>query len=100
MESIRLGGRPVTFGVSAPFPQSTYVKPAADHGGALSAPTGKMGAFLGGTLASGLAAVAATALFGEGTGLSLGVAGERLARSWKPLVATAVAGGIVAAIVK
>ena len=99
MESIQFGGRRAPgFGVGTPMPQSAYVKP--DGGSILHKPTGKVAAFLGGALGSGLAAVAATALFGEGSNVSLGSVGPRLARSWRPLAATAVAGGIVAAIVK
>jgi hypothetical protein len=96
MESIQRGGRPVPgFGVGAPLAQSTYVKPADPW-----KPTGKVGAFLGGVVGSGIAAVAATSLFGEGTGLSMATVGQRLQRSWRPLAATAVAGGIIAAIAK
>jgi hypothetical protein len=99
MESIQRGGRPVLgFGVGAS--QSTYVKPADQGGGSIMRPTGKVGAFLGGVVGSGIAAVAATSLFGEGTGLSMATVGQRLQRSWRPLAATAVAGGIIAAIAK
>jgi hypothetical protein len=100
MEIIQRGGRPtVGFGVGAPFPQSTYVKPAMD-GPIIPRPTGKVAAFLGGAVASGIAGVAATALFGDGSGLALGVVGQRLAKNWKILAATAAAGGIVGAIAK
>ena len=96
MERVRRDGRLTHgFGVGSPLPQSAYVKPANQGGG-----TGKVAAFLGGALGSGLAAVAATSLFGEGSNVNLGSVGARLTRSWKPLAATAVAGGIVAAIVK
>jgi|SRR5580692_2293156 hypothetical protein len=97
METLQRGGRRIPgFGVGSPPPQSPYVRPALD----MPRPTGKVAAFLGGALGSGLAGVAATALFGEGTNLSLSSAGQRLARSWRPIAATAVVGGIVAAIVK
>jgi hypothetical protein len=86
--------------MGAPLAQSTYVKPADQGGGSIMRPTGKVGAFLGGVVGSGIAAVAATSLFGDGTGLSLTTVGQRLQRSWRPLAATAVAGGIIAAIAK
>jgi hypothetical protein len=97
METIQRGGRRIPgFGVGSPPPQSPYVRPAMDT----YRPTGKVAAFLGGALGSGLAAALATSLFGEGSNVNLGSVGARLARSWKPLAATAVAGGIVSAIVK
>jgi hypothetical protein len=98
MESIQRGGHRVAgFGVGAPVPQSAYVKPADSI---IPHPTGKLGAALGGALTTGLAGVAATALFGEGTNFSLGLVGQRLARNWRILAASAVAGGVVAAIAK
>lgn len=95
MEHVRLGGRLAAgFGVGI-APQSTFVKPAM--GGGIF-PTGKVGAFLGGAAMSAVAAVAATALFGEGSGVLVG-AGQRLRRNWRPLVATAVVGGVVGTVV-
>ena len=94
MESIQFGGRrALGFGVGSPLPQSAYVKPA-NHGDA-----GKVAAFLGGALMSGIAGVAATSLFGDGANMGIGVVAARLERNWRVLAATAVAGGIVGAIV-
>jgi hypothetical protein len=96
MEHLRLGGRPtVGFGVGV-APPSTFVKPAMSES-ILSRPSGKVGAFLGGAAMSAVAAVAATALFGEGSGAMVG-AGQRLRRNWRSLAATAVVGGIVGAV--
>jgi len=97
MESIRFGGRPAPgFGVGA-VPQSMLVKQAEIEG--FGKPfSRKMGAFVGGAIASGIAGVAATALFGEGTAGAFAGAGTRLQRSWRTLAATAVAGGIVGAV--
>lgn len=96
MEHIRLGGRPTPgFGVGNPLPQSSYVKPANQSGS-----TGKIGAFLGGAIMSGIAGITATSLFAEGAGISLATVSHRLQRNWRVLAATAVAGGIVGAIVR
>jgi hypothetical protein len=77
METIQRGGRRIPgFGVGSPPSQSTYVKPAMDT----YRPTGKVAAFLGGALGSGLAAALATSLFGEGSNVNLGSVGARLAR--------------------
>lgn len=101
METIRLGGRPVGFGVGI-GPQSTFVKSADQGGGgSLVNPVSRtMGAFVGGAVASGIAGVVATSLFGDGTQLSLGTVSQRLQRNWRVLAATAVAGGIIGAVAR
>lgn len=102
MEHVQFGSRPVPgFGVGV-APQSTFVKPStADSGSIVKMPAGKVGAFLGGAAMSAAAAAFATTFFGEGTNLG-GVRGvaARLQRNWKILAATAVAGGVVGAVVK
>lgn len=103
METIHRGGRPLPgFGVGI-APQSTFVRPAAPDGATslFARPAGKVGAFLGGAVMSGLAGAVATTFFGEGTSVgSLQTVATRLQRNWKVLAATAAAGGLVAAAVK
>jgi len=93
MESIQRGGRPAAgFGVGF-APQSAFV---ANRGG-----SGKVGAFVGSAVASALAGAAAVTFFGEGTNIGgLGAVAGRLQRNWKVLAATAVAGGIIGAVVR
>ena len=106
MERVQFGGRPSAgFGVGI-APQSTFVKPAQvpSVGDSLESAVvdpfqRKLGAFAAGALASGVAAVAATTLFGEGAA-GLSGAGQRLQRAWRVLTATAVAGGIVGTVMK
>ena len=103
MEQLQRGGRSVPgFGVGI-APQSAFVKTSDQGGGGslLARPTGKVGAFLGGAVMSGLAGVAATTFFGEGTNVGgLQSITSRLQRNWKVLAATAVAGGLVGAVAK
>lgn len=99
MERIQFGGRPSPgFGVGL-APQSTFAKPSAGSSFFVM-PTGKVGAFVGGALMSAVAGAVGTGLFGDGSSISLGSVTSRLQRNWRVLAATAVAGGVVGAIVK
>ena len=51
-------------------------------------------------VASGIAGVVATSLFGDGANMGIGVVVARLERNRRVLAATAVAGGIVGAVVR
>jgi hypothetical protein len=98
MQSIQRGGRTVEgFGVGAHLPQSTFVRPGDAPVAVTVTPTvaSKLHAFVGGAVASGVAGVAATALFGEGGGPV-----QRLQRGWRLLSATAALGGVVGMIAR
>ena len=96
MEHVQFGGRRVSgFGVGI-APQSTFVKSADLSGSDFGR---KVGAFVGGAVMSGAAAVAATALLGEGSVAWTG-AGQRVLRNWRSLAATAAVGGVFAAVAK
>lgn len=105
MESIRFGGRLVAgFGVGAPLPQIAHVQDPHESGALMEAVEGavrpfsrKLGAFVGGAVASGIASATAVALFGEG--INLGTAVARLKRGVPVFTASAIAGGIVGAII-
>jgi hypothetical protein len=94
MESIQFGGRRAPgFGVGV-APESVLVR--AEE--AVTRPVQrKVGAFVGGAMASGIAAVAATALFGDGFG-ALSGAVPRLRRNWRSIAATTAIGGVIGAI--
>jgi hypothetical protein len=84
------------------FPPSAFVRSPVEEGSSLFVrPTGKVGAFFGGAAMSAVAGAVATTFFGEGTHVGgIQNVAARLQRNWKLLAATAVAGGIVGAVVK